>query len=204
MKYFFLLHKKFPKLKHFDISLNSLHSRNFFKAMENLKNLKILDTNTNRFYEEGEEEKENFSEYRRGLIFDSLEELYLDRGCFSDATINLISKYQLKKLKKLNLSGNNLTRLDLIEYIHSENLEEIYLRNNIIKKLSINREYRGLKAIYLENNLINNIDNLNEFIQYFPDLIIIEISKNKFLLNEKNKKIINDIQNLKKSIKILS
>ena len=201
MEYFFQLHKKFPKLIQFNISLNSLHNRIFFNAMELLKNLKILDTNSNRFYEKKEEE--NLIEYKKELNFDSLEELYLSRGCFSDTTIDLFSNYQLKKLKILDLSGNNLSGLDLMQYIQSENLEEIYLRNNRIKKLSIDREYKGLKIIYLENNIIDNIDNLNEFIQKFPDLKKIEILKNKFLFTEKNNKIISDIQKSKTFIEIL-
>ena len=65
LDYFFLLHKKFPKLKQFDISLNALHNRKFFNAMELLKNLNILDINSNRFSEKIEEK----------LNFESLEEL---------------------------------------------------------------------------------------------------------------------------------
>ena len=205
MDCFLKLHRKFPKLNKFYISLNSLHSRKIFNAIEQLKDLKILDINSNRFYEKEEEEekKTNLIIDKQKLNFISLEELNLSHGCFSDTTINLFSNYKLKKLRILDLSGNNLSGLDFMEYINSSNLEEIYLRNNRIKELSINTEFKGIKAIYLENNIIDNIDNLNEFIKKFPYLQKIEILKNKFLFCENNDKIFNDIKKLKKNIEII-
>ena len=198
--HFLQFHKRFPGLKYLDVSLNSLHNVEFFNAIRFLEKLEFLDAGSNRFYKKDEifisnnsnKNSNSIISNNQNINFENLEELFLTRGSFSsEVVIDLFSHYKFINLKKLVLSGNDLSNLKYLNYfIHCKNLEEINLKNNRITKLDSEKEFKSVKVIYLEYNLIDDINNILEFMEKFPNLTKIGISNNKFDLADEQKQYI--------------
>ncbi len=176
--------------------MNSLHNIQFFNAIIFLKKLEFLDAGSNRFYKKDDNNSKNesnlFISNNTNINFENLKELYLTRGSFSDKVVlDLFSHYSFKDLKILVLTGNDLNNLKFLKYFRKcEGLEEINLKNNRITKLDNEKEFKSVKVIYLEYNLIDDINNILEFMEKFPNLTKIGISNNKFELTDEQKQYI--------------
>ena len=199
--YFSQFHKKFTGLKKLDVSLNSLHNIQFFNAIIFLEKLEFLDAGSNRFYKKDDNNSKNesnlFISNNTNINFETLKELFLTRGSFSDKIVlDLFSHYSFKNLKILVLTGNDLNNLKFLKYFRKcEGLEEINLKNNRIKILDNEVKFENVKVIYLEYNLIDDTNNLIEFMKKFPNLKKIGISNNKFDLTNENKNYIKKYKN---------
>ena len=77
----------------------------------------------------------------------------------------------LKHLKVLDLSKNKLHLINLVEY---ENLEDVELSNNELKKLSNDNFPLNIKSINAEKNQIQKVD-----LQELYNLIWLQVSENK-------------------------
>ena len=135
---------------------NKFSDYEIFAAIVHFNNLKVLNLNSNLFKLRENDNDNKIVNYNFKLI----ECLYLSNGVFSEESIVIMfEKFELKNLKILNVSGNNLKSLSFFKYLEKfSSLETLYLNNNEIDdsgfcfdKLVSNK---NLKNIYVEYNLL--------------------------------------------------
>ena len=128
-------------------------------------------------------------------------------GNFTDETIYFISNLIFLNLKRLYVSRNNLSSLDFLKNIHCENLYNFWaIQNNLTDYNDILKlEYKdNIEFLHLEENNISNIDNLFDFISKFPKIKELYLYSNRIdLNNKKNKRIIENIRNEFKGLKLI-
>ena len=128
-------------------------------------------------------------------------------GNFTDETIHFISNLIFPNLKRLYVSRNNLSSLDFLKNIHCENLYNFWaIQNNLTDYNDILKlEYKdNIEFLHLEENNISNIDNLFDFISKFPKIKELYLYSNRIdLNNKKNKRIIENIRNEFKGLKLI-
>ena len=185
----------FPKLENLNFGFNNLKSFEIFKSIEHFKELKTLNLTSNHFVIKI---PENF--HINELEFFSLEVIDFSNGIFCDETIKFIfPKLKLQKLKSIDLTSNNLHKLDFILNIKECPLETLILTNNEIdeSQLKLLNNFDNLREIYLKNNaiknkkevedLVTNLKNLEKIIIYGNPLNLYENEKtNKDFMNEVN------------------
>ena len=136
----------FNDLKSLDLSYNYFTQFNLFKSIEHFTNLKIFKIGSNEFTEDIDElMKDKKLEYK----LQSIEEIDLSLGVFSEKSIKLLSKFKFEKLKILDLNSNNLISLSFIDYFNfsKENDKSDNKDYNIIKEMDEN----PLKTLILTN-----------------------------------------------------
>ena len=85
------------------------------------------------------------------------EKLNLNNRGLNDEDLNLISKIKFTKLRGIDLSGNNITNLEFLNYMNLPHLEYIDLSYNHINDIKpIKNISKNIKDIYLQGN--NEID----------------------------------------------
>ena len=169
---------------------NNITDPKFFGIIKYFKKLETLYIGHNKFKDEFNAERYDFP--------DTLKIVGLSLGVFSHTTIKHISKFYFKQLETLYLKGNDIDSLDFIEDLKCQNLKDIWLRNNAISNLDIEKFSdslkKSLKKINLRGNKISNIEGLKNFIEKFENLEEFVISDNNIDLNsDNNSKIIRDI-----------
>ena len=100
-----------------------------------------------------------------------------------------------KKLKFLDLSSNNINNLDCLLHMRLEFLEELFLDNNVIKKIPQNVLFRAIPNIHtftISNNYLSDIPT-DLFLLIFLENInfsgnFIQIIPNDYLLNAEDLK----------------
>jgi len=82
----------------------------------------------------------------------------------SNNNITSIENFENKNIYNLNLSNNKIGDINLSKLL-SENTSELYLKNNNIKNISIdkNNKYEMIDTIDLSDNDITDISSLNNF-----------------------------------------
>ena len=170
-----------PNLSFLNLYENNLTKFDFFKNIHIFRNLKKLFTGFNQFNEE-------ISDIDENTIYDcsTIEILGFSKNMFTDNTIHLISKFDFRNLKTLNLSYNNLSSLSFVDKLKCkiENLEIIKLISNNISEYYPLIKFTNLKEIELNNNNISNIGNISDFVKHFKQLEKIDFSENEFDKND--------------------
>ena len=147
---------KIKNLNQLNLENNKFSDYEIFAAIVHFNNLKVLNLNSNLFKLRENDNDNKIVNYNFKLI----ECLYLSNGVFSEESIVIMfEKFELKNLKILNVSGNNLKSLSFFKYLEKfSSLETLYLNNNEIDdsgfcfdKLVSNK---NLKNIYVEYNLL--------------------------------------------------
>ena len=121
----------------------------------------------------------------------SIEEINLSLGVFSEKSIKLLSKFKFEKLKILDLNSNNLTSLSFIDYLNfsKENNKSDNKDYNIIKDMDEN----PLKALILTNNEISDISKLSKL----KNIEEIKIENNSIIINQSANNIVEKMKSLK-------
>ena len=186
------------KLNLLNLYSNNLKNCSFFKSIEHLSSLKELYVGKNPF---------KFNDYDgHNFILPYIQEISLSDKVFSDETINLISKFQFKDLKTINLNNNSLNSLSFIGKLECPNLEKLFLNNNRINELFNKYEcfnkISNLQLIEIKDNQINDLDSINDFVNKLTKLSVINLKGNNINLNINNINILKEIIS-KKKIKII-
>lgn len=146
----------FPELEFLNLEKNEFSNYKIFEAISHFIKLKCLILDSNHFIFQKEDEKE--VKYNFKLI----EGLYLSNGVFSEESIEKIfKKFELKNLKILQLSGNNLKTLSFFKYLKDlKFLDTLILKNNEIDDDNFDLEtlcsIKSLKTINIEYNFLSN------------------------------------------------
>ena len=108
-------------------------------------------------------------------------------------------------METLYLKGNGFENLDFIEDLQCDKLENIWLRNNLIKDYTpLKRFKETIKVINLRGNLISDIKDLDKFLEQFKVLNEFVLSDNKIdLTNTDNSEIIERIIRLNSKKKFI-
>ena len=132
------------------------------------------------------------------INFNKLEILNLSGNNISDINILKIAKF--KGLKELNLNNNKISDMKVLENIQFHKLEKLYLGNNEISDINKLEKvnFKELKELYLNNNNISDIKILEKL--NFEKLETLSLDNNKI----KDFDIINKINIKKKIISINS
>ena len=172
----------YNKLEDLNLSYNYFTQFSLFKSIEHFKQLKKFYICSNEFTEDIDDlMKDKNLEYN----LQSIEELNLSIGVFSDKSIKLISKFIFEQLIILDLTSNNLTSLSFIEDLkYVKNFES----NNY--KIINNKDEYPLKKLILINNDISDISKLCSL----KNLEEIKMDNNSVIINQS----VNDVvENMK-------
>ena len=174
----------FKHLLFLDLSYNYFTQFQLFKAIEHFKNLQIIKFGSNKFTENIDDiMKDKSIEFN----LQSIREMYLSNGVFSDKSIKLISKFLIEKLEILDLTSSNLTSLSFIDDL--KYVKEEDNKYHFIKNMS---EY-PLKKLILVNNEISSIDKLLNL----KKLEEVELNNNSIIINQSMIGLINNMKSLK-------
>ena len=93
--------------------------------------------------------------------------------------INWLMKINFKKLIKLDISGNNIQKIDGISKCHLDNLKELSLNSNLISDINelLKLKTKNLTSLDLSENKIYNINGLTNI--NFKNITILNLSENK-------------------------
>ena len=155
----------FNDLLSLDLSYNYFTQFQLFKSIEHFKKLQIIKFGSNKFTEDIDGIMKD-----KSLEFNlqSIKEMYLSNGVFTEKSIKIISKFLLEKLEILDLTSSKLISLSFIddlkyvkeednEYQFIKNMSEYLLTFQLLKFLFV---FLIVKELILINNEISNIDKL--------------------------------------------
>ena len=129
-----------------------------------------------------------------GIPLDGNEtKLSLRKKNLGDKGLKLISKIQFKRLKDIDVSGNNITNIEPLKNMNLPYLEYLNMSENRIKDIKPIGKLNSkiIKEIFLQNNEIENLEPLLKI--NMPKLERLRIENNHFNQNS------DDFKNLKKN-----
>ena len=169
------------------------------------------------------------SEISNALSFISITNLlYLDLSHNYIKSIEGLNSSRFQKLITLNLGNNQIINIDLLKEVYFDDLNKLELYDNNIEDVSIFSQvpFIQLKELNLSYNKIKNIDiinymifeklikmNLNgneindlkplNFSNKLKELKVLQLKNNKLKSFEENEKILRNIKNQYKELKII-
>ena len=181
-----------------NLSSNKITNFNSFKIFTHLEKLKEFYIGNNNF------DENTINNVDDNVKFSNLQEIDLSNGIFSNFSIQKINKFNFIKLKKLYLNRNNLDALNFIKDLNCQNLEEIYLNNNKIKKYKSFNNLKNLNYIEIRNNQITEIEDIIKIINDLSNLKKINLKGN--YIDFKNKEKLNILKEIisKRNIKLIA
>ena len=194
--------ENFDKLDILNLNDNKFTNPDIFSFFDGKKNLTKFNIGKNIF-EINQEKKNNIinnnKQKENEIIIDRnkkykmhyIKEINLGNGAFDDITIEIVSSFVFSNLIIIELNGNGFHSLKFVENLECENLEQFLASENNIKDYKPLKKFNTLKMIDLNNNPIKNIDDLKEFVEFFPNLEKFYLEKTEIDTNndEINKKI---------------
>ena len=177
----------FNNLENLNLSYNYFTQFNLFKSIEHFKNLKKFIIGSNDFTEDIDDlMKDKNLEYN----LQTLEEIDLSLGVFSEESIKLLSKFKFEKLKILDLNSNNLTTLSFIDYLYfSKENDKSHNKDFIIIK---DMDEIPLKKLNLQNNEISDISKLSKL----KNIEEIKLDNNSIIINQSINIIVEKMKSL--------
>jgi internalin A len=104
----------------------------------------------------------------------NLEELYMDHHQDSHVKLNAIDGLNnLTQLRVLNLSNNNITKLENLERL--ENLNHLDLSENEISEIALTKPLNNLESLILTSNRLSDLSKLN----FFKNLTSLTLKRNR-------------------------
>ena len=169
---------------------------------ENKRDAKELECMISSLEKAHKAQKEAIESLQEKFLIDlngDEEKLSLRNRELGDEGLRLISKIQFKRLKDIDVSGNNIRNIEPLNNMNLPHLEYINMSENLIQDIKPLAELNSkkLKEISLQNN---NINDFSAFLKSeFPELERLRIENNAFnkdlqefkkLLSKYGKKII--------------
>ena len=117
--------------------------------------------------------------FNLGIKPNNLKEINIPMCNIGNEGLELLSKIEIKDLKKLVLEKNNITNINALEKSNFVNLEKLYLNNNQISDITVLQKvkFEKLENLYLSENEISDINVLEKV--NFPLLKKLKLDKNK-------------------------
>ena len=118
--------------------------------------------------------------------------MILSNGVFSNESIDNIKYFEIKKIKKIDLSSNNLKSLSLLNKVNWPEINTIFLNSNSLESIKELIILENLELIEVKNNPIFDIKEAEEIAnnKFSIKIFLNIISKN---INDNNNNInIND------------
>ena len=118
--------------------------------------------------------------------------------------LKMLTRINFPNLKELILSNNDISSFKCLYHSNLKNLEVLKLDNNRVNSIEVlpHLNCLKLKQIILNDNKLCNIEALGNLLD-FNDLELIDIRNNNFDQNlEKNEKIIHDLKQMIKTVKV--
>ena len=216
----------FPKIKKLNLVNNTINSMELFYEVKGLKSFLDITSDSNQCKSELLEFFDKYFFMRKIIIednqikinyetplnfylyidkinkikyFNGCKEIYLNNFQMIDNDIQFLNNSTLYDLVKLNLDGNKITNLNIINNIKSLNLRNLSLKNNLINsgiELINNKEHYELYSLEAKmdnDNKINHIISftfLNRYEHYFNFFFyfdyLYDINKNFDIFKELN------------------
>jgi len=165
-EYFFKF--DFPELAVFNIFGNRLTDYEILKFNNNKKfpklNKVLLGDNIFKFPDKQINKKE------LEFDFSSVIEIGFKRNVFNNSSIMFLPCFILKNIEIIYLQENSLTSLKFVEGLELPCIKEFWLYNNLLKDFMPLSKFKTLEKIEMENNKVNNLEELDDFIKYLPNL----------------------------------
>lgn len=186
----FIKNAEFIKFKTEKSELEDFVKNNFLEATKNLDklnlvNMEIGDQVINELLK-GIEDKTIFRILKfSGKIQNPIEVIDLKSIKILNLTgnnisnINFVANKNFPSLEILNLNNNEINSIEALKNVTFPNLKEIHLRKNNISNIDVLQELNitKLKILWLSNNKIESIDILQKV--KFPQLLKLGLNKNK-------------------------
>ena len=118
--------------------------------------------------------------------------MVLSNGLFSNESIDNIKYFEIKKIKKIDLSSNNLKSLSFLNKVNWPEIKTIFLNSNSLESIKELIILENLELIEVKNNPIFDIKEAEEIAnnKFSIKIFLNIISKN---INDNNNNInIND------------
>ena len=118
-------------------------------------------------------------------------------GNFEGENINFVRRLGIENLKIFYISRNKITNLQCLQEIDFLRLDEFWVDNNNItdiKEIMNIRNKKNLRRINLKKNKINNLNELFNIIQFFPNLKILNLTSNDEIRKEEADKMMIKIR----------
>ena len=118
--------------------------------------------------------------------------MILSNGVFSNESIDNIQYFEIKKIKKIDLSSNNLKSLSFLNKVNWPEIKTIFLNSNSLESIKELIILENLELIEVKNNPIFDIKEAEEIAnnKFSIKIFLNIISKN---INDNNNNInIND------------
>ena len=171
-----LLNLNLPQIKYLSLFNNKITKIKIFNLLEHFKTLRTFYIGKNKL-----DEKEIVNNKKDFYIDDNLDELGLTY-IFNNENIEFIKHLNLKNIKILYLSGNNLTSLSVLKNIKFNRLDELWAKENKISDINAIADIPNkllIKKINLTFNKIKKIDNsFLDTLKSFAKLKSIDIKSN--------------------------
>lgn len=184
LKMFSQFKEKFPKLVELNLKKNNLTKYEFFETIQILSNLKKLNVSTNAFIQ-----RNNNKIY----IFPNIEEMILSNGVFSDESIDNIQYFEMKKIKIIDLSSNNLKSLSFLYKVNWPEINTIFLNSNSLESIKELIKFENLELIEVKNNPIFDIKEAEAIANNKISIKLFLNTTSKFINVNNNNININDI-----------
>ena len=183
LKIFSQFKHKFPKIEELNLKKNNLTNYEFFEAIQTLNNLNKLNVSTNAFTQRY---------YKKKYIFPNIEEMILSNGVFNNESIKNIQYFEIKNIKKIDLSSNNLKSLSFLNEVQWPEINTIFLNSNSLESIKELSNFQNLVLIEVKNNPIIDIKEAEEIAKTKISIkIILNITNN--IINSNNNNInLND------------
>jgi Leucine-rich repeat (LRR) protein len=165
-EYFFKF--DFPELTDLNLFENKLTDYEIFE-MNNKKNmpkLKLVFIGGNIF----EFPKTLKSKEELKFDFSTVNEMGFSKSVFNQKSIMFLPCFDFQNLTIIYLQGNNLNSLDFVEDLELPSIKEIWLSNNQLTEFEPLKKFKTLEVIEMKNNKVSDIEELDTFIKYLPNL----------------------------------
>ena len=171
-----LLELNIPGIIYLNLFNNKITSIRIFDLLEHYKTIRTFYMGKNRL-----DKKELMNNQKDFYVDNNLDELGLTY-IFDNETIGFIKHLNLKNIKILYLSGNNLTSLSGLKNIKFNRLDELWVKGNQICDINAIKDLPNkdiIKSINLTFNKINKInDTIFDTLKLFSKLKSINIKSN--------------------------
>lgn len=119
--------------------------------------------------------------------------MILSNGVFSDESIDNIQYFEMKKIKIIDLSSNNLKSLSFLYKVNWPEINTIFLNSNSLESIKELIKFENLELIEVKNNPIFDIKEAEAIANNKISIKLFLNTTSKFINVNNNNININDI-----------